>query len=88
MTTDIQTTTLEGVQVENLLGRLEGTASKNAVLLIAHLDSTANAPGAMDDASGVATILETVRRAAGRASARQQPDSLIHRAGGGLLLRR
>jgi MFS family permease len=33
----------------------------NAILLMAHLDSVPAGPGASDDASGVATILETVR---------------------------
>ncbi|HWY62571.1 MAG TPA: M20/M25/M40 family metallo-hydrolase [Rhizomicrobium sp.] len=32
-----------------------------AILLVAHLDSVAAGPGASDDASGVATILETIR---------------------------
>ena len=32
-----------------------------AILLMAHLDSVAAGPGAADDASGVATILETIR---------------------------
>ena len=45
----------------NIVGRLVGTATTDAVLLTAHLDSTPDSPGAMDDASGVAAILETVR---------------------------
>jgi hypothetical protein len=34
---------------------------RKAILLMAHLDSVAAGPGAADDASGVATILETIR---------------------------
>lgn len=51
-----------GVKVVNLYGQLEGTQLSNPpILLIAHYDSTPHGPGAADDASGVATILETVR---------------------------
>jgi hypothetical protein len=52
---------LDGVRVENVLGRLEGSKSTNAILLSAHLDSVSNSPGATDDGSGVAEVLETVR---------------------------
>jgi hypothetical protein len=61
METEVQDTILDGVQVENTLGRLEGTESMDAVLLTAHLDSVPTSPGATDNASGVAVILETVR---------------------------
>jgi hypothetical protein len=56
-----QDLTLEGIQVENTLGRLEGKSSRQAILLVAHLDSVAEGPGAMDNASGVAEVLETLR---------------------------
>ena len=59
--TDVQSTTLDGVKVENILGRWEGRESNDAILLSAHLDSVSNSPGATDDGSGVAVILETVR---------------------------
>jgi hypothetical protein len=59
--TDIQSTTLDGVRVENVLGRMEGTGSDEAILLSAHLDSVPTSPGATDDGSGVAAVLETVR---------------------------
>ncbi len=59
--TDVQDITLDGVSVENTLGRLEGMGSLDAILLSAHLDSVANSPGASDDGSGVAAVLETVR---------------------------
>jgi hypothetical protein len=46
--------------VENILAKIEGSESRNAILLVAHLDSTGG-PGASDDASGVAVLLETAR---------------------------
>ncbi|HEX8160660.1 MAG TPA: M20/M25/M40 family metallo-hydrolase [Pyrinomonadaceae bacterium] len=47
--------------VQNILGRIPGTSSGRAVLLVAHYDSVANSPGASDDGSGVASLLETAR---------------------------
>jgi hypothetical protein len=48
--------------VENVVARVEGTGGKNdAVLLAAHCDSVPAGPGAGDDASGVAVLLETLR---------------------------
>lgn len=47
--------------VQNVLGRLPGTASTKAVLLIASYDSVMSGPGASDNASGDAAILETLR---------------------------
>lgn len=46
--------------VENILARIEGSKSKDAILLVAHLDSTGG-PGASDDANGAAVLLETAR---------------------------
>lgn len=40
-------------------GTKEG--KENAILLNAHLDSTLPSPGAADDASGVAVMLESIR---------------------------
>ena len=59
--TQVQDTAIDGVQVENVLGRLPGSASPDAILLSAHLDSVATSPGATDDGSGVAVVLETLR---------------------------
>ena len=59
--TEEQDTSLDGVKVENVLGRLHGSLSQDAILLTAHLDSVANSPGATDDGSGVAEVLETMR---------------------------
>lgn len=50
--------------VQNVIARLvpEGVAeTEPAVMLLAHYDSVAAGPGAGDDASGVATVLEIVR---------------------------
>ncbi|WP_160691918.1 M20/M25/M40 family metallo-hydrolase [Clostridium sp. C2-6-12] len=48
--------------IENIYCRLKGTGdSKETILISAHYDSTSGGPGAADDASGVATILETIR---------------------------
>jgi hypothetical protein len=48
--------------VENVLGRLPGSRTGGkAVLLMAHYDSVMTGPGAKDDGSGVAVLLETAR---------------------------
>lgn len=51
-----------GGTVENVIGVLPGKdRSAPALALMAHYDSVPNSPGAADDASGVASILEIVR---------------------------
>jgi hypothetical protein len=50
-----------GADVQNLLARLYGNHNTKAILLVAHYDSVSNSPGASDNASGVAVILETLR---------------------------
>ena len=57
---------------ESILARTSGTNSTGALLLMAHYDSVATGPGAGDNASGVLTVLETVR--ALRSSARLRND--------------
>ncbi|MBM3289225.1 MAG: M20/M25/M40 family metallo-hydrolase, partial [Candidatus Hydrogenedentes bacterium] len=47
--------------IRNIVARIPGTQSTKSVVLMAHHDSVAAGPGAADDASGVAAILETVR---------------------------
>jgi len=47
--------------VKNVIARLPGTDGRKAVLLVAHYDSVATAPGGSDDSSGVAALLETAR---------------------------
>ncbi|GLZ45861.1 aminopeptidase [Actinomycetospora sp. NBRC 106375] len=48
-------------RVENVVATLPGSAPTGSVVLMAHYDSVTAGPGAADDMSGVATILETVR---------------------------
>jgi hypothetical protein len=58
-----------GVEVVNVLGFQKGTDAKRVVIVMAHIDSrvtdvmnvTADAPGANDNASGVALVLEAAR---------------------------
>lgn len=47
--------------VHNVVGTLRGTAPTGTVLLMAHYDSVAGAPGAADDGSSVAALLELAR---------------------------
>jgi Peptidase family M28 len=47
--------------VRNVIATLPGRVPADAVLLSAHYDSVANAPGAGDDAAAVAALLETAR---------------------------
>jgi hypothetical protein len=46
---------------KNIVGRLAGSSNSRALMLVAHYDSVPGAPGAADDAAGVATILESIR---------------------------
>ncbi|EKN70438.1 peptidase m28 [Neobacillus bataviensis LMG 21833] len=52
---------ISGGTVENIVGKIEGTNSKKAIMLVAHYDSVPGGPGAADDGAGVAAIIETVR---------------------------
>jgi len=47
--------------VRNVIARLPGTASTGAILLTAHYDTRELSPGAGDDGTGVAAILEALR---------------------------
>ncbi|HEV2864404.1 MAG TPA: M20/M25/M40 family metallo-hydrolase [Pyrinomonadaceae bacterium] len=47
--------------VENVMARLKGRGQGRAVLLAAHYDTVASSPGAADDGSSVAALLETLR---------------------------
>ena len=67
---EVQTTTsvmqTDGVPflaatVENVFTRLKGTGGGKAVLLSAHYDSVGVSPGANDNGTGVAAVLETLR---------------------------
>lgn len=57
----VQTETQRDGNLENVIGWIAGTKSADVVLLTAHLDSVAESPGATDDGSGVAVLLETAR---------------------------
>lgn len=48
-------------QVENVVARILGTDSSGAVLLMAHYDTVQPSPGASDNGTGVAVILEVLR---------------------------
>ena len=45
--------------VQNVIAHLGGMGGTKAILLLSHYDSLATSPGASDDGSGVATLLET-----------------------------
>ncbi|MEP5611368.1 MAG: M28 family peptidase [Cyclobacteriaceae bacterium] len=46
--------------IHNIVTRIAGTQSSKAIILIAHYDTTPNTPGASDDGSGVAILLESM----------------------------
>jgi len=45
----------------NIAARLPGSDSSGAMVILAHYDSAANSPGAADNGSGVAAVLEVAR---------------------------
>ncbi len=47
--------------IEDVVGRMQGSANSRAILLVAHYDSVSRAPGAGDDGAAVAALLETLR---------------------------
>jgi len=51
----------EPVAVVNVMARIPGTSSTGAIALMAHYDTVPSTPGANDNSSGVATVLETTR---------------------------
>lgn len=57
----VDTSVVGGVAVANVVATLPGTAPTGTVVLAAHQDSVPTGPGAADDVSSVAAILETVR---------------------------
>ncbi|TNG01188.1 MAG: M20/M25/M40 family metallo-hydrolase, partial [Gammaproteobacteria bacterium] len=61
-TVSSQVFTVEGAHVRNLEAVLEGTSlAKEIVLIGAHYDTVKGSPGANDNASGVAALLEIAR---------------------------
>jgi Peptidase family M28 len=67
----------ELARVENIHARVPGRASTGHIVLAAHYDSVAHAPGAADDAAGVAAILETARALRAAPPLRNDIDLLI-----------
>jgi Zn-dependent M28 family amino/carboxypeptidase len=67
----------ELARVENIHARIPGRASTGHVVLAAHYDSVAQAPGAADDAAGVAAILETARALRATSPLRNDIDVVI-----------
>ena len=54
--------TTDAEYLENIIVKIEGTSQdNNAVLFLAHYDSTPETPGAGDDGYGVVTLMETAR---------------------------
>ena len=49
------------VRVQNVAARRPGTSPSRAILLVSHYDTIMSGPGANDDTTGVATLLETAR---------------------------
>ncbi len=49
------------VTVDNILARLPGSGDGQAILIATHYDSVAYGPGAGDNGSGTAVLLETAR---------------------------
>ena len=56
LTPEIQETT-----VSNVVARIKGARNSKAILLVGHYDTVENSPGASDDGSAVAVMLETAR---------------------------
>ncbi|RUT35560.1 M20/M25/M40 family metallo-hydrolase [Paenibacillus zeisoli] len=53
--------TNRAVELENIVARIPGTENSKAIMVAAHYDSVARGPGAADDGSGIAAMLETLR---------------------------
>jgi Zn-dependent M28 family amino/carboxypeptidase len=65
---NVQSFTSRGVSVNNLEAVLPGKAAADEIIIVgAHYDSVADSPGANDNASGVAVMLELARLLAGTA---------------------
>jgi len=67
----------EVARVENIHARIPGRDGTGHVVLAAHYDSASQAPGAADDAAGVAAILETARALRAGVPLRNDIDLLI-----------
>jgi len=62
---------VEGKSVVNLIAEIKGDSLPEEIIVVgAHYDSAAGSPGANDNATGVAAVLEMARLLAGRETAR------------------
>jgi hypothetical protein len=75
---EVQSGELAGLALANVLVRLEGTRTREAVLLLAHYDTRSETPGAGDDTVGVASALEVLR--ALRSRAPSENANILHNA--------
>jgi hypothetical protein len=67
-----------GIEVVNLYGELGGSDKSAAkILLMAHYDTTPRGPGAADDTTGVAVVLETIRAVKARGAVRNTIGVLL-----------
>ncbi len=58
---------VEGVEVRNIAAELSGASRKDEIVVVgAHYDSVMGSPGANDNGSGVAALLEIARSCSGR----------------------
>ena len=51
----------EAATVQNIIGIIKGAENGQAILFVSHYDSVPTGPGASDDGSGVAALLEVIR---------------------------
>jgi len=63
--------------VENLHAVIRGQHSSRSILMVAHYDTVPTSPGAADDSSGVAAILETARALKAGSSLRNDIEILL-----------
>lgn len=65
------------VEVVNLMARIPGTGSGDAIVLMAHYDTVPETPGANDDAAAVAALIEVARVLTGSAPMRNDVILLL-----------
>jgi len=68
---------LFGGEVTNIVARLQGKESNGAILLMAHYDTVSTSPGAVDNGSGVAVLLEMMRALKSGTSLKRDVIALI-----------
>ena len=73
-----------GGKTANVLARLRGTENPDLIYVVSsHFDSVAGGPGADDDTSGTAALLEAARMLARHAAAGHGDLRVVHGRGGG-----